>query len=75
MSISKSIKSVTLALKAADILNQTRSLQRTTTSEYMEDVYSNVLGRYFLFSVSFNFGKMNSKKNSRVESAMWRGAW
>ena len=75
MSISKSIKSVTLALKAADILNQTRSLQRTTTAEYMEDVYSNVLGRYFLFSVSFNFGKMNSKKNSRVESAMWRGAW
>ena len=41
----------------------------------MEDVYSAVLGRYFLFSISFNFGKMNSKKNSRVESAMWRGAW
>lgn len=73
MSVSKSIKSVTLSLKAADILNQTRSLQRTTSAEYMEDVYSNVLGRYFLFSVSFNFGKMNSKKNSRVEAAMWKG--
>ena len=75
MSVSKSIKSVTLALKAADILNQTRSLQRTTSAEYVEDVYSNVLGRYFLLSVSFNFGKMNAKKNSRVESAMWRGVW
>lgn len=73
MSISKSIKSVTLSLKACDILNQTRNLQRTTSAEYMEDVYSNVLGRFFLFSVSFNFGKMNSKKNSRVEAAMWRG--
>ena len=75
MSISKSIKSVTLSLKADDLLNQRRSLRRTTSAEYMEDVYSNVLGRYFIFSVSFNFGKMNAKKNSRVEDAMWRGLW
>lgn len=71
MSVSKSIKSVTLSLKAADILNQTRNLRRTTSSEYSEDVYSNVMGRFFLFSVSFSFGKMNSKKNSNVENAMW----
>ena len=71
MSVSKSIKSVTLSLKAADILNQTRNLNRTTSSEYMEDVYSNVMGRFVLFSVSFSFGKMNSKKNSNVENAMW----
>lgn len=71
MSVSKSIKGVTLSLKAEDILNQTRSLRRTTSAEYKEDVYNNVLGRFFLFSVSFNFGKMNSKKNSNVESAMW----
>lgn len=75
MGISKSIKSVTLSLKAADILNQKRSLSRTVSAEYMEDTYTNVLGRYFLFSVAFNFGKMNSKKNSQVESAMWRGMW
>ena len=75
LGVSKTIKSVTLSLKAADLLNQTKSLQRTTTAEYMEDVYSRVLGRYFLFGVSFNFGKMNSKKNSRVENAMWRGMW
>lgn len=71
MSISKSIKGVTLSLKAEDILNQTRSLNRIISGEYKEDVYSNVLGRFFLFSVSFNFGKMNSKKNSNVENAMW----
>ena len=69
--ISKSIKSVTLGLKMVDILNQTRSLQRTVSAEYMEDVYSNVLGRFFIFSVSFNFGKMNAKKNKNVEGAMW----
>ena len=71
MSVSKSIKGVTLSLRAEDILNQTRSLRRTTSAEYKEDVYNNVLGRFFLFSVSFNFGKMNSKKNSNVENAMW----
>ena len=69
--ISKSIKSVTLGLKVADILNQTRSLNRTVSAEYMEDVYNNVLGRFFLFSVSFNFGKMNARKNKNVEGAMW----
>ena len=70
-SISKSIKTVTLGLKVADILNQTRSLQRTVSAEYMEDVYSNVLGRFFILSVSFNFGKMNAKKNRNIEGAMW----
>lgn len=71
ISISKSIKSVTLGLKAADILNQTKNLRRKVSAEYIEDVYSNVLGRFFLFSVSFNFGKVNAKKNRNVENAMW----
>ncbi len=70
-SVSKSIKSVSLSLKVADILNQTRNLRRTVSSEYIEDVYRNVMGRMFLFSVSFNFGKMNAKKNSSVENAIW----
>ena len=55
----------------ADILNQSRNLRRTVSAEYVEDVYSNILGRFFLFSVSFNFGKMNAKKNKNVEGAMW----
>ena len=71
MSVSKSIKSVTLGLKVADILNQSKNLRRTVSAEYVEDVYSNVLGRFFLFNVSFNFGKMNAKKNKNVEGAMW----
>ena len=71
MSVSKSIKSVTLGLKVADILNQTRNMRRTVSAEYVEDVYNNVLGRFFLFNVSFNFGKMNAKKNANIEGAMW----
>ena len=71
MQVSKSIKSVTLGLKVADILNQSRNLRRTISAEYVEDTYSNILGRFFLFSVSFNFGKMNAKKNANIEGAMW----
>ena len=71
MSVSKSIKSVTLGLKVADILNQTRNMRRTVSAEYVEDTYSNILGRFFIFSVSFNFGKMNAKKNKNIQGAMW----
>jgi hypothetical protein len=71
MQVNKNIKSITLGLKVADILNQSRNLRRTVSAEYMEDTYSNILGRFFLFSVSFNFGKMNAKKNRNVEGAMW----
>ena len=71
MQVNKSIKSVTLGLKVADILNQSRNMRRTISAEYVEDTYSNILGRFFLFSVSFNFGKMNAKKNANIEGAMW----
>lgn len=74
-SISKTIKSVTLSLKGIDLLNQTRNLNRVVTSDYMQDTYNNVMGRYVLFSVAFNFGKMNAKKASAVEEAMWRTAF
>ena len=71
MQVSKSIKAVTLGIKVADILNQSRDLRRTVSEEYVEDTYSNILGRFFIFSVSFNFGKMNAKKNKNIEGAMW----
>lgn len=74
--ISKSIKTVTLSLKAIDLLNQgSRNLNRSVTSEYILDTYKNVLGRYFLFSVAFNFGKMNPKKSQAVQDASWRMAF
>lgn len=70
MSLSKTIKSVTLGLKSNDILNQHRSLKRVVSAEYVEDSYRNVMGRTILFSVSFNFGKLNSNKTSTVSSSI-----
>lgn len=71
-SLSKSIKSVTLGLRCNDILNQQRSLTRTVSSEYVEDTYRNVMGRTFLFSVSFNFGKLNTHKTAAVSGSIDR---
>lgn len=51
---------MTLTVKVADILNQQKSLQRSISANYVKDVYRNVMGRYIMFGVSFNFGKMNA---------------
>lgn len=68
--VSKTIKAFTLSFAVSDILNQEKSLLRHNSAEYMEDVYHNVMGRYFLLGVSFNFGKMNARNNSKVRSAI-----
>lgn len=69
--ISKTVKSLVFSLACADILNQNRALSRTASGEYFQDTYSNVMGRYFLFGISFNFGKMNAKNNSKVQNAVY----
>lgn len=76
--ISKNVKAVTLSLSVSDILNQRRSYLGQickTSAEYMEDSYFNVMGRCILLGVSFNFGKMNAKNNSKVQSAMRQMAY
>jgi hypothetical protein len=76
--LSKELKSFTVNLSLMDILNQRRSYLgqiRKTSAEYIEDSYHNVMGRCVLLGVSFNFGKMNAKNNSKVQSAMHQMAY
>ena len=72
MELHKSIKSVTLSLYLKDILNQTSSFSRTTSANYVEDSYKNIIGQRILLGITFNFGKMNSTKNRSAQSAMFR---
>lgn len=69
--ICKSVKSLVFSLGCTDILGQRRSLARTASAEYFQDTYSNVMGRYIMLGVTFNFGKMNAKNNNAVQDAMW----
>ena len=67
----QNIKAFTLSLGVSDLLNQQRSLQRYVDAEFVEDRYSLVMGRFAMFSVKWNFGKMNPAKNGRVQDAMY----
>lgn len=69
--VSKQIKAIKLSFKIYDILNQAKSMERTASDAYVQDVYRNVMGRYFLIGVTFNFGKMNAKNNQQAQNAMW----
>ena len=72
MTVAKTVKSLTMSIKFDDILNQTNNLTRVVSAGFVEDRYSNVLGRTLLFSLSFNFGKMNQNKFSAVSKGMKR---
>jgi len=45
-----------LRLKVYDILNKSKNISRTTTDNYVQDSWSNTLGRYVMLSLTFKFG-------------------
>ena len=67
--ISKNIGAFNLSVKAHDILNQTQTLTHTVTANYEEDSCRLVMGRYILFGVKWNFGKMNAAHSARARQA------
>ena len=67
--ISKNIGAFNLSVKVNDILNQTRNLTHTVTANYEEDSYRLIMGRYILFGVKWNFGKMNAAHSARAQEA------
>lgn len=70
-SVSKNIGAFNLSIKVYDILNQTRRLTHTVTANYEEDSYRLCMGRYILFGVKWNFGKMNAVHSARAQQAAW----
>ena len=73
--ISKNIKAFNFSITVHDILDQTRNLTHTVTANYEEDAYQLVMGRYILFGVKWNFGKMNAAHNQRAQNAAWNMAF
>ena len=69
--INKSVGPFVLSVSLHDILNQTRSLTHTITANYEEDSYRLIMGRYVLFGVKWNFGKMNAAHSQRAQNAAW----
>lgn len=58
-------KKMTLRFKVYDILNQSKNNYRTTTDNYIEDVYNNTLGQYFMVSLVYRFGNNDAMRGGR----------
>lgn len=61
-------KNATISAKAYDLLRQNSNISRTINANYIEDISTNSLGRYFLFSFAYKFntfgkGAMPANRN------------
>ena len=75
LEINKNIGPFNLSVKMNDILNQTNNLTHTITANYEEDTYRLVMGRYILFGLKWNFGKMNAAHSQRAQQAARSMLW
>ena len=57
-------KRAQIKVQMYDILGQNKSIRRNTTENYIEDVQSKVLTRYFLVSFVYNFNKFLSTQRT-----------
>ena len=75
LSVGKNIKSFNIALSAQDLLDSARSLRRVVQDDYVQNSYTNVLGRTIVLSLTWNFGKMDASKSAAAQDAMWNMAY
>ena len=75
LSVGKNIKSFNITLTAQDLLDSARSLMRTVQDDYVQNSYTNVLGRRIILSFTWNFGKMDASKSGAAQNAMWNMAY
>lgn len=58
-------KKFTLALKAYDILGQSKNLSVSDSANYHQEVRNNTLGRYIILSLTYRFGNFNGNGQQR----------
>ncbi|GAB3195825.1 hypothetical protein ABID22_001627 [Pontibacter aydingkolensis] len=78
MSLGKKIfknKQGEISLSVNDLLKQNVSIQRNIAADYIEDVQSTVLQRYFMFTFSYNLRKFKSGGNQPDPTENRRGNW
>ncbi|MGM9747610.1 MAG: hypothetical protein ACI3ZN_02305, partial [Candidatus Cryptobacteroides sp.] len=63
---------MTLAIKAYDIMNQSKNLSLTDASNYHQEVRNNTLGRYIILSLTWRFGNFN-KAGQQMRGGPGRG--
>ena len=51
-------------------MDQTRPVSHIVRENYVQDSFTNVLGRNIVLSISWNFGKMNAARSNSAQRAM-----
>jgi len=54
---------------ALDILNKNIGIERTSSDNYFQETYKDVLGNYYMFSLTYN---LNGNKNPNAKSSRGR---
>lgn len=75
LSVGKNIKSFNITLTVQDLLDSAKSLRRIVQDDYVQNSYTNVLGRRIILSFTWNFGKMDASKSGAAQNAMWNMAY
>ena len=65
-------RSLTLSVKAYDLLQQRSNVSRSVSANYIDDLRYNDLTRYFMFTVSWKFNTFG-KGNEPADRNAWRG--
>ena len=71
-------KALTVSVRVYNLLNHVNSVRHSINANYIDDSESNVLTRYFMFSVSYRFntfGKGNEPKGSDEFRGGRHGGW
>ncbi|AKD04648.1 TonB-dependent receptor [Pontibacter korlensis] len=64
-----------ISLSVNDLLKQNLSIQRNIASDYVEDVQSSVLQRYFMLTFTYNLKKFTGQAPEDPNSGQGRGNW
>ncbi|WP_300667020.1 TonB-dependent receptor, partial [Fluviicola sp.] len=68
-------KQLELRVSVFDILNNNNSITRNVTESYIEDVKSNVLNRYYMFTVTYNIRNFGTKAPETKETRPQEGGF
>ena len=73
MTVAKSFGPVNLSVYVADLLGQSRALSVTDQASQHVESISNTLGRYFIVSLSYNFGTVGGRRGGGMRGGMGGG--
>lgn len=63
-------KQASLIVRAYDILNQNKNISRSVTGNYIQDIETNSVGRYVMFSFAYRFNSFAKKGESTPQIEM-----